>query len=108
MSPSLNCSVGSTHKQMAKHERWDKFMSPWLMIRESQVEQLSGECPVSAKGKRVRFEEEAIGCPASPAELFKEGHAEGHPVVSLCGLPSASETNSSDLACLRQARQFRV
>lgn len=21
MSPSLNCSVGSTHKQMAKHER---------------------------------------------------------------------------------------
>lgn len=35
----------------------------------------------------MRFEEEAVACPTSPAELFKEGDAEGRPVVSLCGLP---------------------
>lgn len=107
MSPSLNRFVGSTHKQMAKHERWDKFTLTWrllLMTRESQAEQLSGKCPVGTKGKRVRFEEEAVACPTSPAELFKEGDAEGRPVVSLCGLPPAPEASSAGLTCLGQAR----
>lgn len=49
----------------------------------------------------MRFEEEAVACPTSPAELFKEGDAEGRfPVWS----PPTSEASSADLTCLGQAR----
>lgn len=64
--------------------------------------------PAGAKGSGVMFEETIAACPTPPAELSKEGDAESHPGVSLCGLTSTCEASSSDLTCLRQSRRLRV